>query len=116
MMPENPDRPDTPSERVDVLTDEINERIAQLIQIPRTDGIVLTNEINERIAQLIHITWTAGIHQGLEAAAQVANVVAETSWNNDNEVGKVTAEFIRDQARLMSLQTPDDPSSEQIAS
>ena len=48
-MPENPDRTQTPPERVDVLT----------------------NEVAEIIAELIQISWKDGIRQGLDRAAQI---------------------------------------------
>jgi hypothetical protein len=83
MAAENLDRTQTPPERVDVLT----------------------NEIAERVAQLISISWKDGIHQGLYRAAQIADTVAKTSEVNDNAVGAVIAEFIRDQLRLEALQT-----------
>ena len=83
MTAENLDRTQTPPERVDVLT----------------------NEIAERVAQLISISWKDGIHQGLDRAAQIADTVAKTSEVNDNPVGAVVAEFIRDQLRLEALQT-----------
>ena len=83
MTAENPDRTQTPPQRVDVLT----------------------NEIAELVAQLISISWKDGIRQGLHRAAQIADTVAKTSDVNDNAAGAVTAEFIRDQLRLEALQT-----------
>jgi hypothetical protein len=83
MSPEDLDRTQTPPERVDVLT----------------------NEIAERVAQLISISWKDGIRQGLDRAAQIADTVAKTFEVNDNAVGAVVAEFIRDQLRLEALQT-----------
>ena len=82
-MPENPDRTQTPPERVDVLT----------------------NEVAEIIAELIQISWKDGIRQGLDRAAQIADTVARTSDVNHNTAGAVIAEFIRDQLRLEALQT-----------
>ena len=82
MSPQNQDQTQTP-ERVDVLT----------------------NEIAERVAHLISISWKDGIRQGLDHAAQIADTVARTSDINDNTAGKLTAEFIRDQLRLEALQT-----------
>jgi hypothetical protein len=84
-MPENPDRTQTPPER---------ERVD-----------VLTNEVAEIIAELIQISWKDGIRQGLDRAAQIADTVARTSDVNHNTAGAVTAEFIRDQLRLEALQT-----------
>jgi hypothetical protein len=83
MSPENLDRTQTSPERVDVLT----------------------NEIADRVAHLISISWSDGIRHGLDRAAQIADTVARTSDINDNTAGKFTAEFIRDQLRLEALQT-----------
>ena len=83
MAAENLDRTQTSPERVDVLT----------------------NEIAERVAHLISISWKDGIRQGLDRAAQIADTVARTSDINDNTAGKFTAEFIRDQLRLEALRT-----------
>ncbi len=82
MAAENLDRTQTPPERVDVLT----------------------NEIAERVAQLISISWKDGIHHGLDRAARIADTVAKTSNVNDNAAGALTAEFIRDRLRLEALQ------------
>jgi hypothetical protein len=82
-MSEELDRTQTPPERVDVLT----------------------NEVAEIIAQLISISWKDGIRQGLDRAAKIADTIARTSDVNHNTAGAVTAEFIRDQLRLEALQT-----------
>ena len=82
MPAENLDRTQSPPERVDVLT----------------------NEIAERVAHLISMSWKDGIRHGLDRAAQLADTVARTSEVNDNAAGRI-AEFIRDQLRLEALQT-----------
>ena len=82
MSPENLDRTQTSPERVDVLT----------------------NEIADRVAHLISISWSDGIRHGLDRAAQIADTVARTFDVNDNAVGAGAAEFIRDQLRLEALQ------------
>ena len=83
MAAENLDRTQTSPERVDVLT----------------------NEVAERVAHLISISWKDGIRHGLDRAAQLADTVARTCEMNDNALGAGTAEFIRDQLRLEALQT-----------
>jgi len=83
MPAENLDRTQSPPERVDVLT----------------------NEIAERVAHLISMSWKDGIRHGLVRAAQLADTVARTSEVNDNAAGAGIAEFIRDQLRLEALQT-----------
>jgi len=83
MPAENLDRTQSPPERVDVLT----------------------NEIAERVAHLISMSWKDGIRHGLDRAAQLADTVARTAEVNDNAAGAGIAEFIRDQLRLEALQT-----------
>ena len=83
MSPENLDQTQTPPERVDVLT----------------------NDIAERVAQLISISWKDGIRHGLDRAAQIADTVAKASEVNGSAWGAGIAEFIRDELRLEALQT-----------
>lgn len=81
MIPENLDQ--APPERVDVLT----------------------NDIAEPVAQLIAMSWKDGISQGLDRAAQIADTVAKASEVNGSAWGAGIAEFIRDELRLEVLQT-----------